>query len=75
MAVRKKITAHERLRRKAGYSSTELAKALGVSQAYISRVEGGSLRPSARYREAVAALWGVPVEEIFSKEQERWGNR
>jgi hypothetical protein len=46
---------------------TGLAVALEppFSHAYVSRVEGGTLKPSARYRAAVSALLGVPERLIF----------
>jgi ribosome-binding protein aMBF1 (putative translation factor) len=59
------ITEQERLRRRAGLSVTELARRAGFSHAYVSRVEAGHLRPSARYRQAVAAVLGVPEGVVF----------
>lgn len=65
MAVRRNITAHEEIRRRCGRSVTELARETGFSHAYVSRVEGGNLRPSPRYRAEVAQALGVPEELIF----------
>jgi transcriptional regulator with XRE-family HTH domain len=61
----KPITAHEQMRRQLGYSVTSLARALGFSHPYVSRVEAGLQKPSARYCAAVSELLGVPVELIF----------
>jgi DNA-binding XRE family transcriptional regulator len=65
--VRRSITPHETFRRSAGYTVTGLARALGFSHAYVSRVEGGQLQPSARYREALARLLRVPEDLIFGE--------
>lgn len=64
------ITRHEELRRRAGYSTTGLARALGFDHAYVSRVEGGQVRPSARYRRAYTDLLGVPEHLVFGEEPE-----
>lgn len=55
----------EEVRRRCGYSVTELARQIGFSHAYVSRVEGGDLRPSPRYRVAVAGVLRVPEDVIF----------
>lgn len=65
MGVRREVTIHEQLRRRAGYSVTELARSLGVSHAYVSQIEGGTVTPSVRYREAFQELLGVSAELAF----------
>lgn len=65
MPVRRTITAHEEIRRRCGYGVVQLARAAGFSHTYVSLVEAGRLRPSARYRAAVARALGVPPELIF----------
>lgn len=53
---------------------TGLARALGFSHAYVSYVEGGSRKPSARYRKAVSELLGVPESLIFAEGAEQDGS-
>jgi transcriptional regulator with XRE-family HTH domain len=65
--VRRTISQHEQIRRQFGYSVTGLATGINFSHAYVSRVEGGTLKPSARYREAVSEFLGVPQELIFEQ--------
>jgi transcriptional regulator with XRE-family HTH domain len=62
MAVRRAITTQEVMRRRCGFSVTELAREIGFSHAYVSRVEGGNLRPSARYRKAVTQALRIPIQ-------------
>jgi DNA-binding XRE family transcriptional regulator len=66
--ARRVISRHEEVRRRFGYTVTELAAAIGFSHATVSRIEGGTLKPSARYRAAVSRLLGVPEELIFERE-------
>jgi hypothetical protein len=67
--ARRIISRHEEIRRRFGYSVTGLAAALEppFSHAYVSRVEGGTLKPSARYRAAVSRLLSIPEELIFEE--------
>lgn len=65
MAVRAVISTHEILRRQAGYTVTALARELGVSHTYVSRVEGGEITPSPRYREGAARALGVAEIDLF----------
>lgn len=64
-ASRKVITPHEQLRRQAGYTVTGLARAIEFDHAYVSRVEGLQVKPSARYRRAVAEVLGVAEQLLF----------
>jgi transcriptional regulator with XRE-family HTH domain len=68
MAVRQTITKHEETRRRCGYTVTGLAEAVGYSHAYVSQVEGGQTRPSAKYTEAVVRVLGVPKFFLFPNE-------
>lgn len=65
--ARRTISRHEEIRRRFGYTVTGLATAIGFSHAAVSRVEGGTLRPSARYRAAVSRVLGIPEELIFEE--------
>ena len=65
MSVRREVSAHELLRRRAGFSVTELARELGVSHTYVSRVESGEIGASPRYREAAAGALGVYEADLF----------
>jgi transcriptional regulator with XRE-family HTH domain len=67
MAVRPVITRHERARRRAGYSVSAVARTLGVSHTYVSRVESGEIDPSSRYRTVISELFGVAEETLFRK--------
>ena len=61
------FSRHEEIRRRRGYTVTGLARALGFSHAYVSRVEGGQVPPSPRYRRAVSKLLKVPEEFLFGE--------
>jgi len=66
-ASRSVITPHEQLRRQAGYTVTGLARAIGFDHAYVSRVEGQQVKPSARYRRAAANALGVSERILFGE--------
>lgn len=59
------ITEHERIRRLRHLSVTEHARRSGFSHGYVSMVEGGQVRPSARYRAAAARVLSVPESALF----------
>jgi transcriptional regulator with XRE-family HTH domain len=63
--ARRAITRHEEIRRRHGYSLTGLAHELGLSHAYLSRIETRRHGASAWYREAVAAVFAVAEETLF----------
>lgn len=67
LQARAVITRHEEFRRRAGYTVTSLARAVGVNHAYVSRVEGQTIPASTRYRKAVARLLGVREPVLFDK--------
>jgi transcriptional regulator with XRE-family HTH domain len=59
------ISEHERIRRLRGISVTEQGRRTGYSHGYISMVESGKVRPSARYRAAAAKVLGLPESAVF----------
>jgi transcriptional regulator with XRE-family HTH domain len=52
----------------AGFSQSDVGVSLGVSQVWISQVERGIRRPSARRRQEFALVLGVPVEVLFPEQ-------
>lgn len=52
------------LRLKKGFSQTELAERLGVSQGLISQYENGSTSPTAELSVKIAELFGTTVERM-----------
>jgi transcriptional regulator with XRE-family HTH domain len=68
--VRRTITPHEEIRRRCGFGVVALAQAVSYSHTYVSLVEAGRLKPSAKYRAAVSAALHVPEEVIFGAERE-----
>jgi len=67
VAVRRTVSAHEQIRRRAGLTITALAERSGYSRPYVSLVEGGLQKPSARYRATIAKALDVPEELIFGQ--------
>ena len=65
--MRRTISRHEELRRAGGLTLTALAAQIGVSRAYASRVEGGLIPASRRYRRAFGRLLGVSERLIFDR--------
>ena len=53
-----------RLRRAAALSQTELATQLGTTKQAISRWETGLNEPNERNKQALADLYGIPIEEL-----------
>ena len=68
MQARQTITRHEQFRRQSGYTVTGLAKTVGVSHTYVSRIEGQHVKASARYRKKAARLFGVREALLFDKD-------
>jgi len=54
----------KRARLKAGLSQLEAAKALGVSQSLLSRMEAGQRQVTQAVSELALRLWPVPPEEL-----------
>lgn len=67
MAVAKKITKHEELRRKMGLTASAVAKRLNYSKPYITMVEHGRIIPSEKYKQAFAEIVQVPAKFIFDE--------
>ena len=57
------------LREKGGLSQRQLADRAGVSQAFVSLVEGGGRELSRPYAMALADALGVSVDELQRKEK------
>lgn len=55
------------LRKRAGWSQTELAKRLGVSKSAISMWENGNRAPDPEMMEAIADLFNVDMNFLYGK--------
>lgn len=62
------MTLKER-RLQAGLRQDDIAKALEVDQAAVSRWESGETRPVRKYRAKLAAFYGVTVDDLLSADQ------
>lgn len=62
------MTLKER-RLQAGLSQYDVAAALEVDQAAVSRWENGETRPVRKYRAKLAKLYGCTVDELLSADQ------
>jgi len=58
------------LRKSAGITQGELAKAIGASQSTISQLEAGTRRPSYQTLQAIARALSIPVSSLLSGEME-----
>ncbi len=56
------------LRAERGWSQGELAERLSVSRQTVNAIETGKYDPSLPLAFAVARLFGMPIEAIFSPE-------
>jgi putative transcriptional regulator len=56
------------LRARHDLSQAELAERLGVSRQTVNAIETGRYDPSLSLAFKIAALFGNPIEEIFSSE-------
>lgn len=54
------------LRLAAGFRQVDVAKELDVDQAAVSKWESGETRPSRKYHERLARLYGVPVDVLLA---------
>ena len=54
-------------RLKKGISQGELAKKIGYTQAYISKIENGYIKPNPYIRFRIARALGSKVSEVFPK--------
>ena len=48
-----------------GVSKAHLARRIGKSRAYVTRLERGEVNPSAPVMLAIGQYFGKPVEQIF----------
>ena len=48
-----------------GITKAHLARKIGVSRSYITKLESGALQPSGRVMFKIADYFGCKVEEIF----------
>ena len=60
-----------RLRRVAGHTQVELARAIGASQSTISQLEAGTRKPSFDMLHDLSAALGVPVSSLVRDRDER----
>jgi transcriptional regulator with XRE-family HTH domain len=54
-----------RVRRRAGLTQAEVARALGTTQAYVSKSESGERRMDALELNDFARIYGTPVETLL----------
>jgi putative transcriptional regulator len=58
------------MRAERGWSQADLAERLGVSRQAINAVETGKYTPSLQLAFKIARLFAMPIEGIFSDEDE-----
>jgi len=58
------------LRAERGWSQAELADMLDVSRQSVNAIETGRYDPSLPLAFAIARLFGLPIESIFTPDQE-----
>lgn len=65
-AIRKEFLENKikQARMKRGWTQEKMALKLGTTQAFVSRIEGSSYRPSLETLEKVARILHVTVEEL-----------
>jgi len=57
----------KRTRLKKSITQDELAKKIGYTQAYISKIENGYIKPNPYIRFRIAKALGTKVSEVFPK--------
>ena len=76
----KRIQIHEsssfgerlaQLRKAAGFTQTELAQDLGISQRMVAYYESPTASPPANLLPRIAATLGVSIDELFGKPAKR----
>jgi len=50
-----------------GFTQAKLASRIGYTQAYISKIENGFIKPNPYIRARIAKALGTKVSEIFPK--------
>ena len=58
------------LHRLTGITQPDMAKLFDVSRGTITAVIDGRVRNS-KYQEAISALWGIPIEDLFPEARKR----
>lgn len=58
------LTSLKELRQSAGLTQEQVAKLLDVDQAAVSNWERGKYAPVRKYKERLAKLYGVSVDEL-----------
>ena len=53
-----------------GISKADLARAIGVSRSYVTKLESGQARPSVDVMFRLAAYFGCRVDDIFEYERQ-----
>jgi transcriptional regulator with XRE-family HTH domain len=61
----RKATRLKLARLQEGFSQHDVARKLGISQSTLSLWESGHRSPSEERREALAALYGRTLDELF----------
>lgn len=67
MALTNRLKEH---RAKIGINQQQLGQMVGASRQTISLIERGDYSPSVTLALKIAAIFSVPVEEVFSYEEE-----
>ena len=67
MFVRNRL---KELRARNNLNQTELAKKAGISRQTVSLIERGEYLPSILIALKIARIFGEPVDNVFSKEEE-----
>lgn len=60
------------LREKRGLTQEQLALLVQVSRQTVNAIETGRYKPSLLVALKIAAVFGIPVEEVFALEAEDW---
>jgi len=73
--IRNQLPAWRARRGKSGITKAALARRLGVSRSYITKLEQGIAQPSLELALRIAGYFGCSVEEIFQLATEPSGDR
>jgi putative transcriptional regulator len=69
------LSAWRARRGKSGITKAALARRLGVSRSYITKLEQGTAQPSLELALRIACYFGCSVEEVFQLAMEAAGDR
>lgn len=53
------------LRKKVGMKQIVAAKKIGISQTYLSQIEGGSKEPSTEVIKKICGVYNIPVSVVY----------